>query len=282
MNIAYLGPNGSFTHNVALAVFSDEQFKPFSTITEVIQEFEKGTVEYAIVPVENAIEGSVHETIDYLFHYSNLTALYEIIQPIKQCLLVTEIGKKIEVVYSHPQAIAQSRKYIEHNYPDAIFEVTSSTSYAAQFVSEHPEKPFAAIAPISAKKEYHLSVLERDIQEIDANFTRFWIFGKKNYQKPIQLEQKNNKVSLAVTLPNNMPGALYKALSVFAWRDLNLTKIESRPLKTVLGEYYFIIDLMSPNEKILSFALEELETIGISYKILGSYPVYVMGDPNEG
>lgn len=108
MKIGYLGPNGSFTHNVALAVFPQEELIAFDSITNVIQNKENDFVDYAIVPVENAIEGSVHESIDYLFHQSNLEAIYEIIQPIKQCLLVTDLSKEIEVVYSHPQAIAQS------------------------------------------------------------------------------------------------------------------------------------------------------------------------------
>lgn len=278
MKIGYLGPNGSFTHNVALAVFPQEELIAFDSITNVIQNKENDFVDYAIVPVENAIEGSVHESIDYLFHQSNLEAIYEIIQPIKQCLLVTDLSKEIEVVYSHPQAIAQSRKFIEKYYQNISFEVTSSTAFAAKFISENPEKPFAAIAPLAAQKEYGLKILEKDIQEIDANFTRFWILGSRKYEKQISLERKKSKMSLALTLPNNLPGALYKALSVFAWRGIDLTKIESRPLKTVLGEYYFIIDLLLENETLLAYALEELLNIGINFKVLGKYPVYIMGD----
>ena len=88
------------------------------------------------------------------------------------------------------------------------------------------------------------------------------------------LKEEDQKISLALTLPDNLPGALYKALSTFAWRGIDLTKIESRPLKTILGEYFFIIDFENHNEKLVSFALEELTSIGIHYKILGKYAVY--------
>lgn len=278
MKIAYLGPNGSFTHNVALTVFTSENLISYSDITSVIKAFEDKEVDYAIVPVENSIEGSVHETIDYLFHRSDLHALCEIIQPIKQCLLTTDKNKQIDKVYSHPQAIAQSKAFLKKHYPDVEFEVTASTSYAAQLIAKYPEKPYAAIAPLSAKDEYHLEVVAKDIQEIDGNYTRFWVFGRQDLEQDISLTFVTRKLSLGLTLPDNLPGALYKALSVFAWRSLDLTKIESRPLKTALGEYFFILDLVSENSERISYALEELTSLGIEYKILGQYSVYAMPD----
>ena len=150
--------------------------------------------------------------------------------------------------------------------------MTASTAYAARFVAEHPEENYAAIAPYAAADEYHLSIIAKDIQEIDENYTRFWVLGDET--PTIHLKEEDQKISLALTLPDNLPGALYKALSTFAWRGIDLTKIESRPLKTILGEYFFIIDFENRNEKLVSFALEELTSIGIHYKILGKYAVY--------
>ncbi|WP_057491641.1 prephenate dehydratase [Streptococcus orisasini] len=272
MKIAYLGPNGSFTHNVAIQAFPGADLLPFANITEVIKAYEDQKVDFAIVPIENSIEGSVHETTDYLFHQAEIQAVAEIIQPIKQQLMAVRTDRNIEKIFSHPQAIAQGKKYIKLHYPNAKIEMTASTAYAARLVAEHPQENFAAIAPKAAADEYGLSIIAQDIQEIEENYTRFWVLG---HQVPeIHLEKTDGKVSLALTLPDNLPGALYKALSTFAWRGIDLTKIESRPLKTVLGEYFFIIDFENHNKKLVSFALEELTSIGIQYKILGMYAVY--------
>lgn len=272
MYVAYLGPSGSFTHNVALEAFPNEDLVSLPTISEVIKAYEEGQVDLAIVPIENSIEGPVHETSDYLFHSTNITAVAEIIQPIKQQLMATAKDKKIEKIFSHPQAIAQGKKYVTENYPNVIIEATPSTAYAARLVAAYPNDNFAAIAPHAAADEYGLEIVAQDIHEIEDNYTRFWVIGHCHVN--INLPKIAKTISLAFTLPDNLPGALYKALSVFAWRGIDLTKIESRPLKTVLGEYFFIIDFDNHNEKLVSFALEELQAIGISYKILGQYNVY--------
>lgn len=133
--------------------------------------------------------------------------------------------------------------------------------------------PFAAIAPQAAAVEYGLEVIAQDIQEISENFTRFWILGDK--APSIALEQVAKKVSLALTLPDNLPGALYKAMSVFSWRGISLTKIESRPLKTALGEYFFILDLDNQSEELLTYSQKELTSLDITYKVLGNYLVYM-------
>ncbi|MCS4487489.1 prephenate dehydratase [Streptococcus sciuri] len=272
MKVAYLGPDGSFTHAVASRSFSYDELVPSANITEVIKFYENGSVDYAIVPVENSIEGSVHETLDYLFHHDDIEAVAEIIQPIKQQLLAIDTHRPIEKILSHPQAIAQGKQYIETHYPHATIETTASTAYAARYVAEHPELALAAIAPLQAANTYHLQVIAKNIQEIDENYTRFWVLGKN--APHLSLTKESSKITLALTLPDNIPGALYKALSVFAWRNIDLTKIESRPLKTVLGEYFFIIDLLVLEEKVITYALEELKTLGITSKILGNYQVY--------
>lgn len=272
MKIGFLGPKGSFSHHVAQQAFPDQDLVPYENITEVIKAFEAGLVDYSVVPVENSIEGSVHETLDYLFHQAEIHTVAEIVQPIKQQLLATDMDKPIEKVFSHPQAIAQGKKYIREHYPQAQIEITASTAYAARFVAAHPEENYAAIAPQAAAEEYGLEIVARDIQEMEDNFTRFWLLGR---QVPsLTLPSQQHKASLALTLPDNLPGALYKALSTFAWRGIDLTKIESRPLKTALGEYFFIIDVDNSQPDLLDYAYQELESIGIDYKILGDYKVY--------
>ena len=274
MLVGYLGPKGSFSHQVAQKAFPKADLIPYLTITEVIKAHENKLVDFSIVPVENSIEGSVHETLDYLFHHAQLQTIVELIQPIKQQLMVSNFGNPIEKIFSHPQALAQSKVYIQKHYPDALIEMTASTASAARLVAEYPDKPYAAIAPESAAYEYDLQIVARDVQEMSENFTRFWVLG---IEIPIlSLASLGFKQTLALTLPDNLPGALYKALSVFAWRGIDLTKIESRPLKTALGEYFFILDVDGRQEKLLQFALEELATIGITFKILGHYQVYLI------
>lgn len=274
MKIAYLGPKGSFSHHVVKNAFPKEELQAFANITDVIKAYEKGLVDYSVVPVENSIEGSVHETLDYLFHQACVQAVAEIVQPIHQQLMVVPGHSKIEKIFSHPQALAQGKKYIDTYYPNVKIEATASTAYAAHFISENSEQPFAAIAPKSSAMEYGLEVIAENIQEITANFTRFWVLGTN--LPSIPLVASSEKMTLALTLPDNLPGALYKALSTFAWRGINLTKIESRPLKTALGEYFFIIDLNLTEKELVYFAKKELDAIGISYKILGAYPIFTI------
>ena len=276
MKIAYLGPKGSFSHHVVQTAFPKEELHAFANITDVIKSYEQGLVDYSVVPVENSIEGSVHESLDYLFHQARIQAVAEIVQPIHQQLMAVPGQSKIEKIFSHPQALAQGKKFIEEHYPEAQLEVTASTAYAARFIAEHPDQPFAAIAPRNSAAEYGLELIAEDIQEMEANFTRFWILGAEIPMIP--LNSQAEKMSLALTLPDNLPGALYKALSTFAWRGIDLTKIESRPLKTALGEYFFIIDVDYSDKELVHFARQELEAIGIQYKILGTYPIFTIRD----
>ena len=276
MKIAYLGPKGSFSHHVVQTAFPKEKLQAFANITDVIKAYEQGLVDYSVVPVENSIEGSVHESLDYLFHQADIQAVAEIVQPIHQQLMAVLGQSKIEKIFSHPQALAQGKKFIEEHYPEAKLEVTASTAYAAHFISEHPDQPFAAIAPRNSAREYGLELIAEDIQEMEANFTRFWVLGSEIPTIPLQ--SQTEKMSLALTLPDNLPGALYKALSTFAWRGIDLTKIESRPLKTALGEYFFIIDVDYSDKELVHFARQELEAIGIQYKILGTYPIFTIRD----
>lgn len=276
MKIAYLGPKGSFSHHVVQTAFPNEELQAFANITDVIKAYEQGLVDYSVVPVENSIEGSVHESLDYLFHQADIQAVAEIVQPIHQQLMAVPGHTKIEKIFSHPQALAQGKKFIEEHYPKAQLEVTASTAYAARFIAEHPDQPYAAIAPKSSAEEYGLELIAEDIQEMAANFTRFWVLGSEIPTIPLQ--SQTEKMSLALTLPDNLPGALYKALSTFAWRGIDLTKIESRPLKTALGEYFFIIDVDYSAKELVHFARQELETIGIQYKILGTYPIFTIRD----
>ena len=192
MKIAYLGPKGSFSHHVVQTAFPNEELQAFSNITDVIKAYEQGLVDYSVVPVENSIEGSVHESLDYLFHQARIQAVAEIVQPIHQQLMAVPGHTKIEKIFSHPQALAQGKKFIDEHYPEAQLEVTASTAYAARFIAEHPDQPFAAIAPINSAREYGLELIAEDIQEMEANFTRFWVLGSEIPTIPLQ--SQNEKI----------------------------------------------------------------------------------------
>ncbi|XDP50694.1 prephenate dehydratase [Streptococcus sp. CP1998] len=277
MLVGYLGPKGSFTHDVATHSFPTSERIAYRTITDVIKAYENQEIDFAVVPVENSIEGSVHETLDYLFHQGTIQAVAEVVYPIKQQLLVAKKDRPIRTVYSHPQALAQGKAFLRAHYPDVAMEMTASTAYAARYVAEHPDLEIARL-PLWRTSEYSLEVQARDIQEIEDNYTRFWILGAKEPAMSETLSPALQKISLALTLPNNLSGALYKGLSTFAWRGINLTKIESRPLKTALGEYFFIIDLLNEAPDLIQFAYQELDSLGIQTKVLGRYQVYTLKD----
>ncbi|MFC4652027.1 prephenate dehydratase [Lactococcus nasutitermitis] len=271
MNIAYLGPVGSFSHMAAKAAFPAENLLALGTISEVITAYDKKLCDFALIPIENSIEGTVNLAIDTLFHKSRAKVVAEVVLSISQNVLVTSKTREIEKIYSHPQALAQTRNFLMKNYPQAKLEITDSTASAAEFVKNHADEAFAAVANYEAAEIYGLEVLAENVQDVKDNNTRFWILGEVA-PKVDNLLELEKKVSLALTLPENLPGALHKAISVFAWRGIDMTKIESRPLKTILGEYFFIIDLVA-DEKIV-YALEELQSLGVTVRLLGNYNVY--------
>ncbi|RZI48947.1 prephenate dehydratase [Lactococcus kimchii] len=274
MKIAYLGPRGSFCSVVAEAAFKTDELIAYETIIDVIEAYDEGKCDFALIPIENSTEGTVNMSIDKIFHDSEAQVVAEFVLPISQNLLAISQDRVIERVYSHPQALAQTRAYLRKFYPEAQVEITASTSAAAEFVKKHPELPVAAVANRYAAKRYDLAIVAENIQDVAGNSTRFWLLGEQ--KKAFNLRQAGEKMSLALTLPENLPGALHKAISVFAWRDIDMTKIESRPLKTRLGQYFFIIDLVNNelNAAKIPFALEELASLGVSARVLGNYAFY--------
>lgn len=274
MKIAYLGPRGSFCSVVAEAAFKTDELIAYETIIDVIEAYDEGKCDFALIPIENSTEGTVNMSIDKIFHDSEAQVVAEFVLPISQNLLAISQDRVIERVYSHPQALAQTRAYLRKFYPEAQVEITASTSAAAEFVKKHPELPVAAVANRYAAKRYDLAIVAENIQDVAGNSTRFWLLGEQ--KKAFNLRQAGEKMSLALTLPENLPGALHKAISVFAWRDIDMTKIESRPLKTRLGQYFFIIDLVNNelNAAKIPFALEELTSLGVSARVLGNYAFY--------
>lgn len=278
--IGYLGPKGTFTKLAVDSVFSRENKQSFETIPECIDAVAEGEIEVGVVPVENAIEGTVQLTVDYLVHQVRLPIIAEIVVPIQQHLLMCKNFKgdlsDITEIHSHSHAIAQCQQYLHTYIPDAVLSYTSSTGRAAEIVSQ-TKKPIAAVGNKLAAKEYGLHIYRENIHDYANNHTRFAVLAKAATNLRIDHPVETEKTSLLVTLPSDYAGALHQVLSAFAWRKMNLSKIESRPMKTGLGNYFFIIDVNQPFDDVLFSSVKaELEALGCQITLLGSYPVYQM------
>ena len=187
-----------------------------------------------------------------------------------------EKWESIETVLSHPHALAQCHKYLYYRFRGVPLEQTTSTAAAAKYVSEHPEQTIAAIGNNFAAKKYGLTIVEPDIHDFHFNHTRFFVLQKKNNRLEKVGHDESPKTTMMITLPvDDRSGALHQVLSVFAWRQLNLSKIESRPLKTGLGNYFFILDILEDEETpMMQGAKEELQALGCEVKSLGTYYTY--------
>ncbi|WP_225228711.1 prephenate dehydratase [Bacillus sp. PS06] len=278
--IGYLGPSATFTEQAVKTFFPNSLRKSYDTIPSCIDATELGEVDATVVPLENTIEGSVNLTLDYLIHEQPLRIVGEIVIPIRQHLMVHPTYhnnlEAIERVYSHPHAIAQCHKFLHKTCPQAKIEYMTSTGAAAEYVSKHPDQPIAAIANELAAPEYGLNIARHNIHDFDNNHTRFVVLHKSTLALEVEgLHTLGYKTTLMITLPSDQAGALHQVLSAFAWRKLNLSKIESRPMKTGLGNYFFIIDIEQQIDDVLiPGAIAELEALGCSVKVLGSYPYF--------
>lgn len=265
MKVGYLGPKGTFSYEICKFSYDNSIEKiPYKTITETILALQNDEVKEVIVPIENSLQGCVTETIDTLIKNDNLNVIGEKNLKINQNLMAKENYKleEIKEVYSHPQALTQCRAYLQKNLKNANLIEVSSTALSAKEVCQ--KKNAACICNLACLEEYNLKLLEANIQDNDLNETKFWILSKN----------KNNDEDIdAMTMlfsTKHKPGALFNALKVFKDNNINLTKIESRPRKTKLGEYYFLIDIEVKN-KDYEKALHELKEVVVFYRILGKY-----------
>ncbi|MGH1647156.1 prephenate dehydratase [Enterococcus gilvus] len=276
MKVGYLGPRGSFTYSAAVNFFKEETLLPYESLTALLEAQRKGALDYCVVPIENTIEGSVLPTLDVIFQ-TLPTIQAEIVLPIQQQLMVHPAHKnawrEIELICSHQQALAQSQVFIMNHFPTVDIEQIGSTAQGAQKVAENPDKKYAAIGPKAAAEQFGLVVVQENVQSISENETRFWVLGE-NALSSI-LPKGPNKATILFDLASDHPGALYQCLEIFAAEEINLTKIESRTQKTKLGEYFFIIDFVTPKEPKLTNVLEKLARQQFKVTLIGDYPTYL-------
>jgi len=264
--VAFLGPEASFSHLASRLHFGESSyFSPQSGIARVFDEVEKGSVDWGVVPVENSLEGSVNVTLDRLI-LTPLKIRAEIYLRVSQCLISSAKSMKgIKNIYSHPQALAQCQSWLRTNMPNCNLGEMESTAAAVQIVRGKTTE--AAIGSSLAARCYGLKVLAESIEDNPSNTTRFLVIGQGDGQST-----GNDKTSL-IFATKDSPGSLHLALSSFAGRKINLSKIESHPVKERLWEYLFFVDVIGHvNDKEIKRSLEELKEKTTYLKILGSYP----------
>ena len=288
MIIGVMGPEGSYSEKAAkLWVLKndlrDAEFRYFADIEDAFLAAVKGTADISVIPVENSIEGSVGVTLDLLLE-NEAVIIGEIVVKIEHCILSKGGPEKIRVILSHPQGLAQCRRFLKKHFPEAELRSTGSTSHAARLAGEFEE--MAAIASPEAAERYGLKVLLSNVQDRKENYTRFLVIrGEEKISEPESGAERISlsafKTSLIVYLEKDRPGALYELLGAFAKRGINLTKIESRPSKKELGDYYFFIDFEGhTSDALIKDALKDIKSKAgtksktNTLKVLGSYPAF--------
>lgn len=266
LKVGFLGPEGSFSHEALRTKFgsSIEAF-PQSTIPDVFRSVESGKLDYGVVPVENSTEGQVSSTLDMLLE-SDVKIYSESYQKISFSALGFDSDfSKVKKIYGIRIGNEQCRNWISANVSHAEIIETSSTAMAAKLVSE--KKDGIAIASKIAGEIYGLEILREAIEDYAGNTTRFLVIGKTECPKT-----KEDKTSIVFSIPNKT-GSLYNILKIFNDSQVNLTKIESRPLKMNLWEYHFFLDFLGHKEdpKVLKL-IEEVKKECSRFKFLGSYP----------
>jgi prephenate dehydratase len=275
--IGFLGPEGTFTEEALLteADYAAAQIVPLGSLNEVLDSVGQGRVELGFVPLENAIEGTVRDIIDSLVFDVDLRIQREVVLDVHLHLMAApglELAD-IERVASIPVATAQCRGFLGRRLPSVESLATNSTAEAARLLGEGDPtmtaRPTAAIAPRLAAKLYGLEILVEDVEDHPENQTRFVSVAKSGIPAPTG----HDRTSIACFQSADHPGSLYGILGQFAARNINLSKLESRPTKKALGDYCFIIDFEGHiADAVVSDCLRDLHAELAGVKFLGSYP----------
>ncbi len=284
MRAGYFGPEGTFTQEALIAATPGAELElvALPTIYDTVMAVHDGLVDRALVPIENSLEGSVNATLDALaMETEDVAILGEVVHPIRHCLIARSALEldEIEAVVSHPQATAQCARFIRSRLPQARVLAGSSTADAVRSVAEH-DGSWAALGNRLAAERYGCQVLRAGVEDIADNETRFVWLGPPDAPPGIagSSEPPLGPWKTAIVfwgIGSEAPGWLVRCLSEFASREVNLTRIESRPRKQGLGRYMFFADLEGrDSEAHVSEALEALRTHVEVLRILGSFPAW--------
>ena len=265
IHVSFQGERGAYSEAAARSFFNEQiETMPQTTFAEVLESTSSGKTQYAILPVENSLEGSIGESYDVLYSTS-LNATGEIYHRIEHCLIGTGNIDEIDTVYSHPQALGQCRKFIEKHNMKTI--PAYDTAGSVKMVKEINKGNCACIASKDAAEIYEMPIILDNIANNLNNYTRFLILSKENNS-----ETGNDKTSIIFSIKHE-PGSLYRIIQNFNKNNVNLTKIESRPTKSNTWEYNFYVDFEGhQNNSKISEMLEKIKQETLFMKILGSYP----------
>ncbi|KMQ51643.1 Prephenate dehydratase [Chitinispirillum alkaliphilum] len=277
MSIAFPGERGAFSELAAKEYFGDEQRTvAYSEFEQVFQAVKDGEHTFGIVPIENSFAGSIYQNYDFLLE-SGLNIAGEIYLRIHHHLMANKgcTINSIKQVYSHPQAFAQCKQFLRNKFSKDDLISYPSTALAVKKIREEKLENVAAVASMQAAIDYDMDLLASNIEDNKANTTRFLALSKKMGTK----ESAQMKTSIVFSI-KNIPGALFKALSVFALREIDLYKIESRPVLNRGFEYLFYLDFKGDIRSSVSMkAVSHLQEITTFYRLLGSYPVGDVVEP---
>ncbi len=266
LSVAYLGPEGTYTHLATLKHFGGSiNGAPVSSIEEVMRVVEAGSADFGVVPVENSLQGGINQTLDAL-RESPLKICGEVVLNIHHQLLSSASDiSAIKRIYAHSQALDQCRRWLAENMPGAECTPVSSNGEAARRVRD--ETDAAAIAGAAAAEIYELDILRENIEDYPGNTTRFVVLGE-SWPPP----SGTDVTSIMFTTPNR-PGALHDVLNVLAERKISMTRIESRPLRQESWDYMFFVDIDGhADTEMVKQAIAQLESKTSLLRILGSYP----------
>ncbi|HEV2193081.1 MAG TPA: prephenate dehydratase [Nitrosopumilaceae archaeon] len=265
LRTAFQGERGAYSEAAAIHFFKEGvQTMPYPTFYEVLESTEQSKSDYAILPVENSLEGSVGESYDLLLT-TKLNVVGEIYHRIKHCLIGFDGLEKIDTIYSHPQALGQCRKFIQEHKLKPI--PTYDTAGSVKIILELKKNNLACIASKNAAEIYGVPVIKEGIEDNMNNYTRFLILANKKKEKT-----DKDKTSIIFSI-KHVPGALYTILEKFNANKINLTKIESRPTKSTPWEYNFYVDFEGNLEDPhIQEMLEKIKQHTVFLKVLGSYP----------
>lgn len=273
MTTAFLEPRGTYSEQAAVEFAGgDDDLLEVPNFAAAVAAVENGQADYAVVPVENSIEGPVSQSLDILIHDTDLKLFAEIEVAIQHVLVgpAKVDTSRITHVHSHPQALAQCGKWLDAHLSHADRVAEMSTSGAVRQVVENGDPAHVAIGPERSHTLYGGELLARNIQDVPNNRTRFMALAKHDAEPT-----GNDKTFLAMRLDKNLPGSLYTSLGPFARENVQLTNIITRPTKGLLGEYYFLIDLEGHRkDPHIAAGLQELREITEDLKVIGSCPRY--------
>ena len=266
---AYLGPVGTFTEAALKKITTSTDTRtPYANVTAALDAVRSGAADYALVPIENSVEGVVARTLDELATGDPLVVAGEVTLPVTFALMTKDGDTAITTIATHPHAESQCRSYIAKHYPHAELVATASTAAAAQSLSRGEFD--AAIASSAAAEHFGLTVIADNIGDNDGAVTRFVLVAKPG---KIPAPTGHDRTSVALFIDIDHAGALLEILTVFADHDVNLTFIQSRPTGRELGHYHFIIDVEGHiNDEAVGGSVAELREICDDIRFLGSYP----------